>query len=71
MAGALSLRVNGAPRVVTGGGVTDLLRQLDIDPQAQGVAVAVNGAVVPRSCWSTHGLRDGDEVEIVGAVQGG
>ncbi len=67
----LTIRVNGAPRMVTGSDVTDLLCQLQIDPEARGIAVAVNGAVVPRGSWSTHGLRDGDEVEIVGAVQGG
>lgn len=36
-----------------------------------GVAVAVNGAVVPRSAWATTALRDGDAVEVVTAVQGG
>ncbi len=35
------------------------------------VAVAVNGAVVPRSSWSDHALHDSDQVEIVHAVGGG
>ncbi|MGN6331038.1 MAG: sulfur carrier protein ThiS [Motilibacteraceae bacterium] len=36
-----------------------------------GIAVAVNGEVVPRSAWDGVVLRDGDAVEVVTAVQGG
>jgi sulfur carrier protein len=38
---------------------------------ASGVAAAVNGDVVPRSSWAATPLRDGDQVEVVTAVQGG
>ena len=37
----------------------------------RGVAVAVDGEVVPRDAWDTTTLDDGAHVEIVGAVQGG
>ena len=36
-----------------------------------GVAAAVNGEVVPRRSWAVTALRDGDQVEVVTAVQGG
>ena len=36
-----------------------------------GIAVAVNSEVVPRSEWSTTILRPGDRVEIVTAAAGG
>lgn len=36
-----------------------------------GVAVAQNGAVIPRSQWAATVLDSGDELEIVTAVQGG
>jgi sulfur carrier protein len=36
-----------------------------------GVAVALNAGIIPRSRWSSTGLRINDEVEIVTAVQGG
>lgn len=36
-----------------------------------GVAVALAGAVVPRSRWHQTALTEGDELEIVTAVQGG
>ena len=36
-----------------------------------GVAVAVNGEVVPRSAWQTTSLEDADKVEVLVASQGG
>jgi sulfur carrier protein len=37
----------------------------------RGVAVAVNGEVVPRAAWAGTALRDGDRVEVLSATQGG
>jgi sulfur carrier protein len=37
----------------------------------RGVAVAVEGEVVPRSEWDSTPLRDGQQVEVLHAVQGG
>ena len=36
-----------------------------------GVAAALNGEVVRRAAWPQTPLADGDEVEVVTAVQGG
>jgi sulfur carrier protein len=36
-----------------------------------GVAAAVNGDVVRRAAWDSTPLTDGDEVEVLTAVQGG
>lgn len=36
-----------------------------------GVAAAVNGEVVRRSEWDSKVLADGDEIEVLTAVQGG
>jgi len=35
------------------------------------VAVALDGAVVPRSRWSTQPVPDGSSLEVVAAMQGG
>lgn len=43
----------------------------DLTARTGGVAVAVNGTVVPRGRWTETPLRDGDAVEVVTAVQGG
>jgi sulfur carrier protein len=38
---------------------------------ARGIAVALNGEVVPRSHWNEVTLKDSDRVEILRAVGGG
>jgi sulfur carrier protein len=38
---------------------------------AKGIAVAVNGEVVPRSAWDATDLQPGDRVEVLTAAQGG
>jgi sulfur carrier protein len=48
--------------------VGDLVRSVAND--ASGCAVAVNGAVVPRSDWQ-RSVAPGDRVEVLTAVQGG
>jgi sulfur carrier protein len=40
-------------------------------PDGRGVAVAVEGSVVPRGAWSSTLLGPGARVEVVVAVQGG
>jgi sulfur carrier protein len=37
----------------------------------RGVAVAVDGDVIPRSRWTAFELRSGMKVEVLRAVQGG
>ena len=38
---------------------------------ATGVAVAVDGTVVPRLSWTTVQLLEGTRIEVLTAVQGG
>jgi sulfur carrier protein len=67
---SVQVKLNGEPRELPDDAalaeavavVTDL---------ASGVAAALNGDVVPRGSWATTPLRDGDQVEVVTAVQGG
>jgi sulfur carrier protein len=39
--------------------------------EGRGVAVALDGEVVPRGRWDDVRLADGQRVEVVQAVQGG
>ena len=65
------IRINGAQRTLTAGNLARLLEQLGYGSDRRGIAVALNGQVVPRSKWGERKLQAGDEIEIVGAVQGG
>lgn len=51
--------------------VAALLERLGLGEGARGVAVALDGAVVPRSEWRSAPLAPGVRVEVVGAIQGG
>ncbi|GAA3386241.1 sulfur carrier protein ThiS [Cryptosporangium minutisporangium] len=69
-----TLRVNGRPvEVAESVTVAAVVQQVTQRPAgfAQGVAVAVNGEVVPRGGWARTQLVDGDTVEVITAVQGG
>jgi len=63
--------VNGERRPLPQDGLVGVLRDLGVDPEAGGVAVAVNEQVVPRAQWSVYRLRCGDRVEVVRPVAGG
>lgn len=51
--------------------VASALRLLDLDEGARGVAVAVDGEVVPRAAWATFELGGDARVEVLTAMQGG
>jgi sulfur carrier protein len=62
--------INGKPgELADDARVPDALTLLGV-PQT-GVAVAVDGAVVPRAAWPDTVLTDGARVEVLTAVQGG
>ncbi len=62
--------INGKPgELADGARVPDALALLGA-PET-GVAVAVDGAVVPRAAWAATVLADGARVEVLTAVQGG
>lgn len=64
--------VNGEARELAAGAtVASLVASLPGAPQGRGVAVALDGEVVPRGAWSETELGDGARVEVVVAVQGG
>lgn len=67
----MKLKLNGEERQLNAGAsIPDVLGILGFEA-ARGVAVAVNGDVVPRSEWEEFALSDGMRVEILRAVQGG
>ena len=70
-AAAGTITVNDAPRPVGAAThVAAIAAELGL-AERRGVAVAVNGEVVPRARWSDHPLRAGDRVLVIRATQGG
>ena len=66
-----SICVNGQGETLIAATVAELLAQKAVDTGRRGIAVALNGAVVPRSAWAATPLKAGDAIEIVRAMQGG
>ena len=78
----MNIRLNGTEHALPdGASVGTLVSQVtgrplapngtSVDGGILGVAVARNAEVVPRSQWHGTALADGDDVELVTAVQGG
>jgi sulfur carrier protein len=64
--------VNGEEReLAPSATVAALVSLLEAPTEGRGVAVALDGEVVPRGMWADTELREGSRVEIVVAVQGG
>jgi sulfur carrier protein len=63
--------VNGEPRQGAGATIAELLAELGVERQARGVAVAVDGEVVPRAEWDARRVTEGQHVEALSAMQGG
>jgi sulfur carrier protein len=78
----MNITLNGIEQAVgAGASVSTLVSQVTgrilaadgqaADGQRLGVAVARNSEVVPRSQWHSTALAEGDDIELVTAVQGG
>jgi sulfur carrier protein len=76
----MNIKVNGTDHAVSDdASVSTLVTAVTgraLDPRGQAadggkLGVARNSEVVPRSQWAVTALSDGDELELVTAVQGG
>ena len=66
-----SIRVNGRDERLAVVTLAALLQEKAVDTGQRGIAVALNGAIVPRGAWSQTALHPGDSIEIVRVLQGG
>ena len=68
----MKVTINGVTEEVAEGlSVADAVKRAGHEGAAFGVAVALNGEVVPRSTWADTSLSDSDLIEVLVAAQGG
>jgi thiazole synthase len=67
----MRIELNGEARELPEGAMLDLAVRESGAEGARGVAVALDGEVVPRSEWERTPLREGQAVEVLAAIQGG
>jgi sulfur carrier protein len=47
------------------------LLDIEIPEKQNGIALAINNTVIPKSDWNTHFLNATDDILIISATQGG
>jgi sulfur carrier protein len=68
----VSVTVNGELYELTEGtSIATLLESLNAPGSGRGVAVALDGEVVPHGAWTGTAIGPGARIEVVVAVQGG
>jgi thiazole synthase len=68
----MRVELNGEPAILPDGAmVREAVRASGASGDQRGVAVALDGDVVPRSEWDRTQLREGQRVEVLAAIQGG
>jgi sulfur carrier protein len=64
--------LNGEARELPDGAtVAEAVLAVGVSGDGRGVAVALDGEVVPRGEWARTRVREGQHVEVLHAVQGG
>jgi sulfur carrier protein len=66
-----TISVNGEQKPLNSSRLIELLEENGVDSGKGGVAVALNGEVVPRADWAQTSMKQDDKVEIVHIVRGG
>ena len=67
----MQIRVNDEPRDVDDNQpLSEVVKELGL-AETRGVAIAINGEVVPRATWTSRSLCEGDRVLVIRATQGG
>ena len=68
----MTIELNGSHCELPDGAMLEAAIALSgVHESRRGVAVAVDGEVVPRAEWEQTTLADGAKVEVLQAVQGG
>jgi thiazole synthase len=68
----MRVELNGEPRELSDGAtLADAVRESGASDAGRGVAVALDGEVVPRAEWDATPLAEGAGVEVLAAIQGG
>ena len=68
----MKIELNGKRRELPEGAtLTDAARAAGVVEEARGVAIALDGEVVPGAEWGSTTLADGSRVEVLAAIQGG
>ena len=67
----MKVKMNGEEITTEAVTINELISRQNMEGGDKGVAIAINGTVVPKERWHEHHLNEEDVIEIVRATQGG
>jgi len=68
----MELKINNQTKQFATDSLTiQALLDLEIPIKQNGIAVAINNTVIPKSNWNSHIIQETDDILIISATQGG
>ena len=68
----MELKINNQTKQFATNSLTvQALLDLEIPIKQNGIAVAINNTVIPKSNWNFHIIQETDNILIISATQGG
>jgi sulfur carrier protein len=68
----MELKINNQIKQFTADALSiQALLDIEIPQKQNGIAVAINSTVIPKSNWDSHLLSETDDILIISATQGG
>ena len=68
----MELKINNQTKQLATDSLTvQTLLDLEIPEKQNGIAVAINNTVIPKSNWNFHPIQETDDILIISATQGG
>lgn len=68
----MELKINNQTKQFATDSLTvQALLDLEIPEKQNGIALAINNTVIPKSNWNTHLIKETDDILIISETQGG
>lgn len=68
----MELKINNQTKQFATDSLTvQTLLDLEIPEKQNGIALAINNTVIPKSDWKSHLIKETDDILIISATQGG
>ena len=68
----MKLKINNQTKQFTLDSLTvQAFLDLEIPEKQNGIAIAINATVIPKSNWNSHFIKETDDILIISATQGG
>ena len=68
----MELKINNQTKQFATDSLTvQALLDSEIPEKQNGIALAINNTVIPKSNWNTHLIKETDDILIISATQGG